>query len=102
MSACGGSFADSPSCAGDINKLSLVQKIICQGQANPVDSITFALLTSATVPAVIAQTAKWIRCKKAGKGAPYAYGALALWGLEVARSLNNIYNDEKKYKNRLV
>jgi hypothetical protein len=60
-----------------------------------VDSITFALLTSATVPAVIAQTAKWIRCGKPSKGAPYAYGALALWGLEVARSLNNIHNDEK-------
>ena len=95
MSACGGSFADSPSCVGDPKNKTWVQKIICQGQANPVDSITFALLTSATVPAVIAQTAKWIRCKKPSKGAPYAYGALALWGLEVARSINNIYNDEK-------
>jgi hypothetical protein len=95
MSACGGSFVNSPSCADNPKSKTWVQKIICQGQANPVDSITFALLTSATVPAVIAQTAKWIRCGKPSKGAPYAYGALALWGLEVARSLNNIHNDEK-------
>jgi len=95
MSACGGSFVNSPSCADNPKNKSLLQKIICKGQANPVDSITFALLTSATVPAVIAQTAKWIRCGKPSKGAPYAYGALALWGLEVARSLNNIHNDEK-------
>jgi len=95
MSACGGSFVNSPSCADNPKNKSLLQKIICQGQQNTVDSITLALLTSATVPAVIAQTAKWIRCGKPSKGAPYAYGALALWGLEVARSLNNIHNDEK-------
>ena len=86
----GRSFVNSPSCADNPKNKTILQKIICQGQQNPVDAITFALLTSGTVPAVIAQTAKWIRCGKPSKGAPYAYGALALWGLEVGRSLREI------------
>lgn len=92
--ACGGSFATSPSCSDDPKNKSLIQKIICQGQANPVDSITFALLTAATVPAVVLQTAKWVNCGKPSKGALYAFGALGWWGVEVARSINNIYVDE--------
>ena len=95
QNACGGSFATAPGCSGDPKNKTLLQKIICQGQANPTDSITFALLTAATVPAVVLQTAKWIRCGKPSKGALYAFGALGLWGGEVARSLNNIHVDEK-------
>lgn len=94
--SCGGSFATSPGCSDDPKNKSLVQKIICQGRANPVDSITFALLTAATVPAVILQTSKWVRCGKPSKGALYAFGALGLWGGEVGRSIINIYTDEKK------
>lgn len=94
--ACGGSFATSPSCSDDPKNKSLVQKIICQGQANPVDSICLGLLTAATVPAVVLQTAKWVNCGKPSKGALYAFGSLGLWGVEVVRSINNIYEDEKK------
>jgi hypothetical protein len=94
--ACGGSFATSPSCSDDPKNKNLIQKIICQGRANPVDSITFALLTAATVPAVVLQTAKWVNCGKPSKGALYAFGALGWWGVEVVRSINNIYVDEKK------
>jgi hypothetical protein len=93
--ACGGSFATSPSCSDDPKNKSLIQKIICQGMANPVDSITFALLTAATVPAVVLQTAKWVNCGKPSKGALYVGLALGAWGVEVARSINNIYVDEK-------
>lgn len=94
--ACGGSFATSPSCSDDPKNKSLIQKIICQGQANPVDSICFGLLTAATVSAVVLQTDKWIKCGKPSKGALYAFGSLGLWGVEVAHSINNIYVDEKK------
>ena len=93
--SCGGSFATSPSCSDDPKNKSLVQKIICQGQANPVDSICFGLLTAATVSAVVLQTDKWIKCGKPSKGALYAGLALGAWGVEVARSINNIYVDEK-------
>lgn len=92
--SCGGSFATSPSCSDDPKNKNLIQKIICQGRANPVDSITFALLTAATVPAVVLQTAKWVNCGKPSKGALYAFGALGWWGVEVVRSINNIYVDE--------
>jgi len=94
QNSCGGSFATSPSCSDDPKNKNLIQKIICQGRANPVDSITFALLTAATVPAVVLQTAKWVNCGKPSKGALYAFGALGWWGVEVARSINNIYVDE--------
>ena len=94
--ACGGSFATSPSCSDDPKNKSLIQKIICQGQVHPVDSICFGLLTAATVSAVVLHTDKWIKCGKPSKGALYAFGSLGLWGLEVARSINNIYEDEKK------
>ena len=94
--SCGGSFATSPSCSDDPKNKSLIQKIICQGQANPVDSICLGLLTAATVPAVVLQTAKWVNCGKPSKGALYAFGSLGLWGVEVARSINNIHVDEKK------
>lgn len=94
--SCGGSFATSPSCSDDPKNKNLVQKIICQGQANPVDSICFGLLTAATVSAVVLQTDKWIKCGKPSKGALYAGLALGAWGVEVARSINNIYVDEKK------
>ena len=95
QNACGGSFATSPSCSDDPKNKSLIQKIICQGMANPVDSITFALLTAATVPAVVLQTAKWVNCGKPSKGALYVGLALGAWGVEVVRSINNIYVDEK-------
>lgn len=95
QNACGGSFATAPGCSSDPKNKNLLQKIICQGQANPTDSITFALLTAATVSSVVLQTDKWIKCGKPSKGALYAFGALGLWGVEVARSLNNIHVDEK-------